>query len=50
MAKRISPFHHLPAGRQVSLFDFVAGSIQLSNFELIRDIAKVVDFIESPIV
>jgi len=28
----------------------VAGRIQLSNFGLIRDIAKVVDFIESSIV
>ena len=26
----------------------VAGSIQISNFELIRDIAKIVDFIKSP--
>ena len=31
-------------------FNLVAGGIQLSNFDLIKDFAEIVDFIESPFV
>jgi hypothetical protein len=44
-AKRISHFAF-----QILPFGFVVGSIQISNFELIRDIAEIVDFIGSSIV